>query len=76
MTFGEVREGVWERELTDAANVDLADFSERMVTRYFTMLSEACRRVDPNHLNLGVRYYTIPPAWAVEGMRDLRRLLT
>jgi hypothetical protein len=25
--------------------------------------------VDPNHLNLGARYYTVPPDWAVAGMR-------
>ena len=31
--------------------------------------AQACRRVDPNHLNLGIRYYTVPPAWALDGMR-------
>jgi hypothetical protein len=25
--------------------------------------------VDPHHLNLGVRYYTVPPPWAAAGMR-------
>jgi hypothetical protein len=69
VTFEEVAEGEWPHRLTEAAEADLADFSEQMVTRYFTKLSEACRAADPNHLNLGVRYYTIPPDWAVEGMR-------
>ena len=68
-TLDGIRSGVWQHVLTDAAQADLADFSERMVTRYFTTLSKACHEIDPNHLNLGVRYYTIPPAWAVEGMR-------
>jgi hypothetical protein len=69
VTFAEIERGVWQRELTDTAQADLADFSERMVVRYFGTLSAACRRVDPHHLNLGIRYYTVPPAWAVAGMR-------
>jgi len=69
VTFDEVRAGRWQRALTAGANADLDAFSEQMVTRYFGTLSEACRRVDPNHLNLGIRYYTVPPAWAVDGMR-------
>jgi hypothetical protein len=36
---------------------------------YFSTLSKACRRVDPNHLNLGMRWQGIPPDWAVDGMR-------
>jgi len=39
------------------------------VDRYFGTLSKACRDVDPNHLNLGIRYYTVPPYWALKGMR-------
>ena len=69
VTFAEIAEGLWHRPLTEAAKLELALFSERMVVRYFGTLSEACRRVDPNHLNLGIRYYTIPPDWAVQGMR-------
>ncbi len=70
VTFVEVAEGLWQRPLTDAARGDLAEFSDRMVVRYFGELSAACRRVDPHHLNLGIRYYTVPPAWAVRGMRS------
>jgi len=40
-----------------------------MVARFFLGLSEACRAVDPHHLNLGARYYTVPPRWAMDGMR-------
>jgi hypothetical protein len=68
--MADIAEGPWHTPLTTAAQVDLADFSEVMVTRYFGLLSQACRKVDPQHLNLGIRYYTIPPAWAVEGMRS------
>ncbi len=68
-TYEGVAEGTWTVPLTVKAEADLADFSEVMVSRYFGTLSDACREVDPHHLNLGIRYYTIPPAWAVEGMR-------
>lgn len=72
VTLEALAEGVWRtpRPLTAAAQADLADFSAVMVARFFTVLSDACRAVDPHHLNLGVRYYTVPPAWAVEGMRS------
>jgi hypothetical protein len=49
--------------------MDLAAFSTLMVRRLFEGLSEACRAVDPHHLNLGARYYTVPPEWVLEGMQ-------
>ncbi|HEY8458013.1 MAG TPA: hypothetical protein VIL34_20645 [Actinopolymorphaceae bacterium] len=55
-------------QLTPAAEADLAEFSTSMVTTLFDTLSEACRTVDPHHLNLGARYYTVPPDWALPGM--------
>ena len=69
VTFETVAEGEWKRPLTPAAEADLAAFSAVMVEKFFGGLSSACRAVDPHHLNLGIRYYTIPPAWALEGMR-------
>ena len=68
-TFEQVAGGVWNTPLTPAARRDLDEFSAIMVERFFGGLSEACRRVDHVHLNLGVRYYTVPPAWALDGMR-------
>jgi hypothetical protein len=67
--FADIAEGEWNRPLTAQAREDLARFSSVMVQRLYETLSTACRRVDPNHLNLGARYYTVPPAWAVEGMK-------
>ncbi|MCS7309747.1 MAG: hypothetical protein NZ741_05955, partial [Armatimonadetes bacterium] len=67
--LADVAEGEWRQPLTAAARDDLARFSTIMVARLYDMLSAACRRVDPHHLNLGARYYTVPPAWAVEGMK-------
>ena len=66
VTAGEVAEGTWRHELTEAARADLAAFSTVMIERYFATLSHACRRADPNHLNLGVRYYTVPPDWVLD----------
>lgn len=40
-----------------------------MVEKYFAALSAACRRADPNHLNLGMRWAGVPPEWAIAGMR-------
>ncbi len=68
-TFEQVGEGDWTAPLTPQAQADLADFSEVMVEALFGGLSAACRQADPHHLNLGIRYYTIPPGWALKGMR-------
>jgi hypothetical protein len=69
ISLAQVAQGTWIHSLTDQAQVDLADFSAVMVEKFFGGLSRACRAVDPNHLNLGIRYYTVPPSWALEGMR-------
>jgi hypothetical protein len=69
-TFAALAEGRWNTPLTETATSDLADFSSIMVEKYFGTLSAACRAVDPNHLNLGIRYHTVPPKWALDGMRS------
>jgi len=69
-TLASIGEGEWTARLTAQAEADLAEFSGQMVEKFFGALSAACRRVDPNHLNLGFRYHTIPPDWAVAGMRS------
>lgn len=68
-TVGEIRRGPWKKRLTNTAKRDLFDFSEKMVTKFFQTISEACKRVDPHHLNLGIRYQGIPPKWCVPGMK-------
>jgi len=69
VTFNTIQEGAWTTPLSPTAQNDLANFSEVMVEKLFGMLSSACRAVDPNHLNLGIRYYTVPPHWALTGMK-------
>jgi hypothetical protein len=61
--------GEWSERASEAGRSDLAEFSTRMVERFFAALSQACKAVDPNHLNLGARYYTVPPDWVARGMR-------
>jgi len=68
-TLEQVGSGPWNTILPDAALKDLEEFSVLMVERYFKTLSEACRAVDSNHLNLGMRWAGLPPKWAVRGMR-------
>ncbi len=63
-----IRRGRWSEGLTPAAAEDLKAFSTRIVDRYIRVLSAACRRVDPDHLNLGVRWWSFPPVWALKGM--------
>lgn len=69
VTFDRITRGRWNEPLTDAAKADLATFSTVMASRLFEELTQACKRVDPNHLNLGARYYTVPPDWVVDSMR-------
>jgi len=68
-TLEEISSGPWNTILPESALKDLEEFSILMVERYFKTLSEACRAVDPNHLNLGMRWAGLPPQWAVRGMK-------
>jgi hypothetical protein len=68
-TLENVQSGKWKGIFTKEAQNDLHDFTIQMVERYFKIISTACRKVDPNHLNLGMRWAGIPPVWAVQGMK-------
>ncbi|RJP25123.1 MAG: hypothetical protein C4527_17490 [Candidatus Omnitrophota bacterium] len=69
-TFAAIGEGEWKIRLTENAKKDLFDFSELMVEKFFKTLSECCKKVDPHHLNLGIRYQGVPPQWTVKGMQS------
>ncbi len=69
VTLAEVAEGTWIKTLTTTAQDDLYEFSSVIVGKFFGTLNEACRRVDPDHLNLGARYFTLPPEWVAQGMQ-------
>ena len=69
-TFDAIESGTWKNAFTESATNDLRDFSEIMVEKYFTTLAKQCRTVDPNHLNLGIRYQGVPPKWTIPGMKS------
>ncbi len=69
-SFEKVARGKWQGLFTKEAENDLRDFSVVMVERYFQVLSKACRKVDPNHLNLGMRWAGVPPEWGFKGMKS------
>ena len=63
-------EFVAQRHAGEPNAADFTDFSTLMVKKLYSELSAACRAVDPNHLNLGARYHTVPPDWALAGMNS------
>ena len=67
-TFAQIESGQWQGGFTAAARHDLTQFSAVMIERLCQAMSAACRAVDPNHLNLGLRWWTFPPVWALQGM--------
>lgn len=42
--------------VSDIAREDIADFSRILIERYVRIPSEAVKQVDPNHMNMGMRY--------------------
>lgn len=68
VTFSRLESGRWHGALSRESQDDLRDFSAVAAERYFAAISAACRKADPNHLNLGVRYNPVPPAWLVPAM--------
>ncbi len=63
--FRRIAEGSPFRRIPPGAKSDLTAFSTVMAAKLFGDLSAACRRVDPDHLNLGIRTYIPPPDWLV-----------
>lgn len=49
------------------AEADLREFSRFLVETYVRIPAEACRRVDPNHMNLGMRWAWISDPALVAG---------
>ena len=68
-SFDRIERGRWTGTLGPEAVADLRAFSSRMVERYFSVISKAAKAVDPNHLNLGMRWAGVPPEWASASMK-------
>lgn len=69
LTFADVATGAVVDAPLESATDDLETFSGLMVDRYYGTLCDACRDVDPNHLNLGLRLVGPLPKWQVVGMQ-------
>ncbi|HEY3234800.1 MAG TPA: hypothetical protein VGJ84_08780 [Polyangiaceae bacterium] len=69
VSFDDLKSGIWRRPAPAGAQRDLADFSAEMCDRLFQRMCRATRAVDRDHLNLGIRFHTIPPDWALGAMR-------
>jgi hypothetical protein len=55
--FGDLKRKIIKAaSLSETSNRDLTDFSKLMIERYVKLPSMACKKVDSNHLNLGMRY--------------------
>ena len=56
-SFGDLRKPIRRaRRLSAQATADLNAFSALLIDRYVRLPAEALRRVDPHHMNLGMRY--------------------
>jgi hypothetical protein len=56
--------------LSPAASSDQREFSRILLNAYVTIPSRACRRADPNHLNLGMRWAWISDPDLVTGWEN------
>jgi len=55
--------------LSEAAKADLRAFSRKMLEAYVAIPSAACRAVDPNHMNLGMRWAWISDPDIITGWK-------
>lgn len=56
--------------LSDQSKVDLTEFSKDMITKYIEIPAKECRKVDKNHLNLGMRYAYITDMSLLSGYEN------
>ncbi|MDF2543608.1 MAG: hypothetical protein K0S47_3326 [Herbinix sp.] len=55
---------------SEHAKRDLTEFSKEMITLYVQIPSKACKKVDKNHLNLGMRYAYITDSSLLSGYEN------
>lgn len=66
-SFNDLYQPVDTSELNETALSDLFDFSAKMVHEYIKIPALAAKAVDPNHLNLGIRYAWLSSKMLAEG---------
>lgn len=52
---------------SEHAKEDAHEFSVKMIKRYVALPSQACKKVDPDHMNLGMRYAMLIDPILLEG---------
>ncbi len=67
-SFDDMDRPVKTLHFTDAGKVALNEFSRIMIREYIRIPSQAVRRYDPNHLNLGIRYAWLSSDVLVSGL--------
>lgn len=69
-----IREGVLNTsnstKLNEVAKQDLKDFSKEMVRKYISVPAKAIKELDPNHLNLGMRYAYVANETIIAGFEN------
>ncbi|AEE96522.1 hypothetical protein [Mahella australiensis] len=56
LSFDQLKNSLDTTALSPKALADLDDFSEVMIERYVAVPSKEVKKIDPDHLNLGMRY--------------------
>jgi hypothetical protein len=56
--------------LSEKSHRDLSDFSKVMIRRYVEIPAKACKEVDMNHMNLGMRYSYIASEMVLSGSEN------
>ena len=68
VSFKRIGDAEITEPLTGAARAAIEAFCTVLIERVCRTLVAACKRVDPNHLCLGVRWWSFPPLWALRAM--------
>lgn len=56
--------------LSESSKKDLIEFSKEMITLYVQIPAKACREIDKNHLNMGMRYAYITDTSLLSGYEN------
>jgi len=69
INFDDVADGKWVWALSAQAVSDLQDFSGVMLRELLSVFDRECKKVDPNHLNLGIRVWRQHlPEWFTDNL--------
>lgn len=70
-SFDDLKKPVYgAASFTEASRQDIYDFSVKMIRRYVALPSQACKKVDPDHMNLGMRYTILLDPILLEGYEN------